>query len=119
MRKTHAVPWWWTQKALISACAREGKAGRGTTSTIFQHFVYVGAARRGGAFQHLPKGGEGFGGERFSGDAAHGLGSCVVPATKALRHVPVQPVFLPGNYAVIALYRAIWWPAPRMVKFAT
>ena len=68
---------------------REGKAGRCPATTVFQHLVYVGAARRGWAFQHLPKGGEGFGGERFGGDAAHGVAFNVLATTKAARPAAV------------------------------
>lgn len=79
--------------------AREGKAGRRTATAIFQHLIYVSAARRGGAFQHLPKGGESCGGEGFSSDAAHGVASGLIHATKAAPRAPVQPTRLPEIYA--------------------
>ena len=96
--------------------AREGKAGRGPATTVFQHLVYVSAARRGWAFQYFPKGGEGFGGEGFCGDSAHGVAFGLIPATKAAPRAPVQPVFLPVFCAEFAPHRAIWWPALGVVN---
>ena len=96
--------------------AREGKAGRRTAAAVFQQFVYVSAPGRGRAFQHLPKGGEGFGGEGFCGDAAHWMAFGLIPATKAAPCAPVQPVSLPVFCAEFALSRAIWWPALAVVN---
>ena len=96
--------------------AREGKAGCRAASAIFQHLVYVSAAWRGGAFQHLAKGGEGFGGEGFSGDAAHGMTFGLIPATKAAPRAPVQSRNLPVFCAKFALSRAIWWRALGVVN---
>jgi len=71
---------------------REGKAGRRPAAAIFQHLIHVSAPWGGRAFQHLPKGGEGFGGERFCDDAAHEVASGLNPATKAVRRAPVQRI---------------------------
>ena len=69
--------------------AREGKAGAGPATAVFQQFVYVSPAWRRWAFQYLPKGGEGFGGEGFGGDVAHGVAFNVLATTKAARPAAV------------------------------
>ena len=98
--------------------ARKRKTGAGPAPAVFQHLVYVSAARRGWAFQHLPKGGEGFGGEGFCGDSAHGMAFGLIPATKAAPRAPVQSGNLPVFCAEFAPHRAIWWRALAVVNLA-
>jgi hypothetical protein len=42
----------------------------------------------------------------------------LIPATKAARRAPVQPIFLPVFCAKHARHRAIWWRALGVVNLA-